>query len=113
MSDPPRNASPEIEQALAEGREIGLREAAAYVAGLKETRVPWIVRGLNSAFHGAEDKDGWAEISSSFRNHLAGVSRGILRLVNNEPVPECVHAWSEQPDGLLCVVCGERKSAAA
>lgn len=106
--DERRNISPEIEAAIAEGREMGLREAAAYVRGLKETFVPYILRGLDSELHGSEDETGWAPLSGGARDMLSATARGILRLVNEEPVPAHEHVRSKQSDGTsVCAVCGE------
>lgn len=106
-----RNISPEIEAAIQEGREMGIREAAAYVRGLKELFVPYVVRGLNSSFHNGEGDDGWAELSEPARKMLAHTARGILRLVNDEPIPQHEHVWSKQGDGQsVCAVCGTSAS---
>lgn len=107
-----KNISPEIEAAIAEGREMGLREAAAYVRGIKDTYVPYVLRGLDSAFHDKEGPDGWAEISGSAKRMLGAAARGILRLVNDDPIPEHVHVWSEQSNGeSVCAICGEVTAA--
>lgn len=106
-----KNISPEIEAAIQEGREMGLREAAAYVRGLKETFVPYVVRGLDSAHHGKENPEGWAPLSASTLRLFSTTASGIIRLIKDEPMPQHDHVWSDQSDGSsICAICGQTKN---
>lgn len=103
-----KNISPEIEAAIAEGREIGLREAAALVQGIRQRFVPWILRGLGDAPE--TDADGWGDLKLSEKQAMAAAARAILRLIDNAPMPEHKHIWSDS-EPRTCAVCGEDQTS--
>lgn len=101
-----RNISPEIEEALAQGRAEGLREAAAFVAGLKQRRVPWLFRGLSDVPE--TDAEGWGDLKHSERVLMRSVAEAIGRLVDGAKAPEHKHLWSLD-DNPICAICGTKK----
>lgn len=110
MSKP--NISPEIEAALAEGREAGLREAAEYLRGLKQRFVPWFVRGMGDVPE--TDAEGWGDMKPSEIALMQGAARGVLRLIEHEDlpaVPSHEHIWSTGYSP-VCAICGERAYSA-
>ncbi len=98
-----RNISPEIEAALAEGREIGLREAAALVAGLRQRFVPYFLRGLGDIPE--TDIDGWGDLKGAEKKLMEAAARAIIRLVDGYAAPAHEHIWSDG-DSKICAVCG-------
>lgn len=100
------NISPEIEAAIAEGREIGLREAAAFLLALKQRRVPWLFRGLNG--QPETDAEGWGDLMDAERKVLKSAAEAIIRKIDGSAAPEHEHIWSSGGHP-ICAICGERQ----
>ena len=72
MSEPLKNISPEIEAAFEEGRRAGLREAVAFLRGLKQIFVPYIFRGMSDV--PATDSEGWGDMTLGHKNIVMGAA---------------------------------------